>query len=83
LHKINDGLTPNGNQDETHREEGPCRANSGDFKTAAEAYRHIENWFKDFDVRMADLTARQDALLYSLGLEPTHHQRARAHERDV
>nr|WP_294553342.1 hypothetical protein [uncultured Rhodopila sp.] len=61
----------------------PAGQDTGDFRTSAEAYRHIENWFKDFDARMADLTARQDALLYSLGLEPTRHRRDRAHERDA
>jgi hypothetical protein len=34
----------------------------------------FEAWLSDFDARMADLTARQDALLRSLGVEPVRHK---------
>jgi hypothetical protein len=30
----------------------------------------FQAWLKDFDTRMADLTARQEALLRNLGVEP-------------
>jgi hypothetical protein len=34
--------------------------------------KRLEQWFAEFDVKMADLSARQDALLRSLGVEPAH-----------
>jgi hypothetical protein len=30
----------------------------------------FEAWLKDFDARQADLTARLDAILHSLGVDP-------------
>jgi len=30
----------------------------------------FEAWLKDFDTRQADLTARLDAILHSLGVDP-------------
>ena len=35
----------------------------------------FEAWLKDFDTRQADLTARLDAILHSLGVDP-----AKVHE---
>jgi hypothetical protein len=32
--------------------------------------RRLEQWFVQFDAKLADLSARQDALLRSLGVEP-------------
>ena len=40
----------------------------------------FEAWLKDFETRMADLTARQEALLRDLGVEPQK-DRARARIR--
>jgi hypothetical protein len=34
----------------------------------------FEAWLTDFDAKMAALTARQDALLRSLGVEPVRHK---------
>ena len=45
----------------TARERAPKRDND-------EA--RFETWLKDFDTRMADLTARQEALMRDLGVEP-------------
>ncbi|MEA2732367.1 MAG: hypothetical protein QOF70_6842 [Acetobacteraceae bacterium] len=33
----------------------------------------FEAWLHDFDARQADLTARLDAFLHSLGIEPGRH----------
>lgn len=35
---------------------------------------HLLTWFKDFDARLAELTARQHVLLKSLGVEPAPHR---------
>ena len=45
-------------------------------KTGEEA--RFEAWLDDFDARQADLAARLDALLHSLGIDP-----ARASERET
>jgi hypothetical protein len=37
-------------------------------------------WFKDFDLRLADLTTRQNALLKSLGVEPAPHRESTEHQ---
>ena len=44
------------------RERAPKRDDDDDARFQA--------WLKDFDTRMADLTARQEALLRNLGVEP-------------
>ena len=36
----------------------------------AAAVARFEAWLRDFDARQADLTARLDAILYSLGVDP-------------
>ena len=49
-----------GNQTTAPRERAPKRDNEA----------RLEAWLKGFDTRMADLTARQEALLRNLGVEP-------------
>jgi hypothetical protein len=39
--------------------------------TRDEDEARFEAWLKDFDTRQADLTARLDAILHSLGVDPT------------
>jgi hypothetical protein len=36
----------------------------------------LEQWFVHFDARLADLSARQDVLLRSLGVEPVRSSRS-------
>jgi hypothetical protein len=39
-------------------------------KAEASDELRLEQWFVQFDAKLADLSARQDALLRSLGVEP-------------
>jgi hypothetical protein len=45
-------------------------------KIHATTDERLDQWFIDFDARMADLTTQQDALLRSLGVEPVRHKSA-------
>jgi hypothetical protein len=38
--------------------------------TSVSDEKRLEQWFVQFDAKLADLSVRQDALLKSLGVEP-------------
>jgi hypothetical protein len=52
----------------TKRTTTPGRAPRQTKKPSDEA--RFEAWLQDFDARQADLTARLDAILHSLGVDP-------------
>jgi hypothetical protein len=52
----------------TKRPTPPDRAPQPAKKPSDEA--RFEAWLRDFDARQADLTARLDAILHSLGVDP-------------
>jgi truncated hemoglobin YjbI len=60
----------------TKRPTTPDRAPRHAKKPSDEA--RFEAWLRDFDARMAELTARQEVLLRDLGVEP--HKAAPVHE---
>jgi hypothetical protein len=45
-------------------------------RTPVSDERQLEQWFVQFDAKLADLSARQDALLRSLGVEPVRSSRS-------
>jgi hypothetical protein len=52
----------------TKRPTTPDKAPRQAKKPSDEA--RFEEWLRDFDARQADLTARLDAILHSLGVDP-------------
>jgi hypothetical protein len=48
----------------------PTRPSTKDPDKKSDDYARFEAWLSDFDARQANLAARLDAFLHSLGVEP-------------